>query len=1665
MATEIGSAFARFTLDIQGLKEGLKQAKSLLQQYQKDLEATMVVKIRIDVPSVINMPRLSNPAQQAIGKAAQQASGGTGPATASAGVTPPGGAVSPGVATLGADAANAATAIDSLAKNELRALINARDFGSALVKLDELLKTYAGNVEIVTQLKAAQATVERQYNSQLTRQTVFIAESAAANGNYGDGLSKLAARLQDTIKNSDEWIQLVKSARGILASETKEINANTDALIDNEKKRGHFNAALGLNQAAQGATTDPGRKRALESEEIDILAKIAAETKALANEQIQGAIAAKDYFGAVTLINTELGSGQATIQREIALRELLTKITRAETQARYDELDAITANKKLQGDTIGAFRSNIQATGEAQRAPVTDDARLAALERERLKLGQQLTQEQRAEADASVRAATAQREYWKALSEVQIQLQLVDEGSQRFSQLKAEEASLIRKIAGAMDSEAVATARLQQSQSQHAAAVQTLRDAMVGLSAGSERQIALQQELTNVELRARAVSEGIADTITAQMVAQKHYSDALLYNASKQAQTPAGAAGAPRRADLELERIQITNAQAAADANLAQSNIKLQRQLDEYAKVIALITKEQLKYKTVTSEWLNLERQKQAIIEQAENETRKDADAAIKAARATKDYSEAVRILGIEQKRAQGLGDNRRLNQLTTIGAGINADQGPGLFAQIASGAQKILGPLAAGYIAFTAFRVARDQLTEGSRVAAELELERRSIGAMVEGVQTGNKVFDQAIAFGQKYAKTQEDMGKAADEAGIVLRTTTSDAAKVFEVLARLQSRAPGKDFGDAVRSITELQAGQLQSIERVFNVPRRFAQELSAAIQQGVDPIQAVDAVLTKLGQTTDVLDVQLTGPQKQFKDLAVQTEAVRISVGKMVNSFAGPISEGLAKVLSGYVAIQDAIQKTTELEAARREADRLNKGGAPSAVQTGQAQAGPALLPGIKPSPGGGLLDKAIVASTNYLLGFYNTWKLIENVGPQAAQDLAKGFDTSGVSIKALRDIALGAAPALKGLLAGTQADTKPPPVIDQLSRMTALINQANEGTITFDKLAESTRKLTGIKFGDDFLGVIQHINNTTPDVTQRLDLMQQALINVHKVMDAQVNPQLAARYIPEIVAIENQLKVLEGQSPIDITIAMHVEQMTAATTAIDAITKQVQQAQQSIDKSNAAIKKSNDDFGRQQHYADIDHNHQVTQARDDFNRGRARSDIDWATQRANQQRDFDLQDSRANEDHARDKAQKQKQRQNDEARAERDFLYTMQKNRRDFDIQNNRNTEDFELDRRKLLAEGRIKEAQLLTERFGIQQRRAGEDFGRGQSDAGDAFAQQRADRKHDQEEQDKLDDANFARERARRLADYQTQRDDAQTAHDIQNQRASDDFERTQKQQNDAYTEQRRRAGEAHTAQIDDMKAQQQETLDTLNKYLADQKEALEQAKRDQLEILALQARGFTEEEAKAIVALQTAQREFDKEMLAFNATASDGGIKTALSFIENFAKTLLAGVKPAVDNPLQNYGDYLKGKSPPPKGPLHDIDVGARNAAKAWTDAFGVTIGDTTMLNKGLARQSDALRTNPGATLRNSVVRTTPHDMMHWDDRIAFTTPSRHITVTVPIGLAMDGQAVGKLVTPHVADQLIDDLQVSVNVVDASQKIALTQTSFRGGPSVTRAGG
>lgn len=61
---------------------------------------------------------------------------------------------------------------------------------------------------------------------------------------------------------------------------------------------------------------------------------------------------------------------------------------------------------------------------------------------------------------------------------------------------------------------------------------------------------------------------------------------------------------------------------------------------------------------------------------------------------------------------------------------------------------------------------------------------------------------------------------------------------------------------------------------------------------------------------------------------------------------------------------------------------------------------------------------------------------------------------------------------------------------------------------------------------------------------------------------------------------------------------------------------------------------------------------------------------------------------------------------------------------------------------------------------------------------------------------------------------------------------------------------------------------------------------------------------------------------------------------------TANSFVDRFTRAIRAGRKDVEAAIEYSFGRTMRGQSPPPEGPLHDIDKGGWNVADAWVRAF-----------------------------------------------------------------------------------------------------------------------
>jgi hypothetical protein len=207
---------------------------------------------------------------------------------------------------------------------------------------------------------------------------------------------------------------------------------------------------------------------------------------------------------------------------------------------------------------------------------------------------------------------------------------------------------------------------------------------------------------------------------------------------------------------------------------------------------------------------------------------------------------------------------------------------GGGIFG---SAAGQVAGALGVVGVVATVTQGVAKMASEGNQLVVSLDSQHRTLNALLGDVAKGNQVWDEAAAFGEKYRYTQEQIGEAAQAAAPIIRNTTSSISEVLDVLARLQAKQPDKTFADAVRAVTELQSGQLQSLERMFNIPQAAAQHLSDTVKNGQDPIRGLDQLLTQLGVTDQVLETRTQGAAGAQNSYNKALEDFKISAGHVV------------------------------------------------------------------------------------------------------------------------------------------------------------------------------------------------------------------------------------------------------------------------------------------------------------------------------------------------------------------------------------------------------------------------------------------------------------------------------------------------------------------------------------------------------------------------------------------------------------------------------------------------------------------------------------------------------------------------------------------------------------------------------------------------------------
>lgn len=271
-----------------------------------------------------------------------------------------------------------------------------------------------------------------------------------------------------------------------------------------------------------------------------------------------------------------------------------------------------------------------------------------------------------------------------------------------------------------------------------------------------------------------------------------------------------------------------------------------------------------------------------AAQQRAANASISEAQALARAAVAVGDNARAHQILVGALQNSSAATTSTVAGLTASIGrleSGTSAAQQFG--ASFKSSLLGIVGPAAAATAAIGALRAAMGAAEEGFKLKASLDTSRQSIDVLLRGVRDSGEVWAGATRFAQQYKLTQQETTEAIQASVRIIRTSKSSIEDILGAFARLKILAPEKTFQDASRALSELQAGQVVSIEHLFNVPRREANEMKKEIEAGADAVTVLNRYLDKTGVTMDAVAAQATGATGKMRELAQAGEQFSLAI----------------------------------------------------------------------------------------------------------------------------------------------------------------------------------------------------------------------------------------------------------------------------------------------------------------------------------------------------------------------------------------------------------------------------------------------------------------------------------------------------------------------------------------------------------------------------------------------------------------------------------------------------------------------------------------------------------------------------------------------------------------------------------------------------------------
>lgn len=274
------------------------------------------------------------------------------------------------------------------------------------------------------------------------------------------------------------------------------------------------------------------------------------------------------------------------------------------------------------------------------------------------------------------------------------------------------------------------------------------------------------------------------------------------------------------------------------------------------------------------------------------------------------------------------IGNNERqlsINRQRLEEAGQGASTAERYFAQFGASASSsllgIVGPAAAAGAAINGLVSLGGKIKDSIEFAAELDESRRSLVLLQGNVRDGNAVYEQAIAFGQRYGYTQREIADASRDASAIIRASKAPVDDILGVLARLAQIDPVQGLQGAAVAVRELTGGDVTSLAKRFEVPRDIANQMKREIEGGADAVTVLNKYLADSGVGMELLDNRTKGAMGKLRELRQEQEQLAKAaagefggLGSILVDLETRFTVGLTRLLGGEGGLSEGGSQLT-------------------------------------------------------------------------------------------------------------------------------------------------------------------------------------------------------------------------------------------------------------------------------------------------------------------------------------------------------------------------------------------------------------------------------------------------------------------------------------------------------------------------------------------------------------------------------------------------------------------------------------------------------------------------------------------------------------------------------------------------------------------------------